>query len=455
MKKLFVAAVAVVNFVTANAQVIVPDYVRGSIYSIRLDAPSSSKQDFSKEIGIMTNVFDTLDYKHQYRKYNAFQAGERLLKNTELPDVNDDEVMAIATINGKKKASDDDKYAAQILKYLNNKKVGRDLVSKWFSKPTNTDLSKLDVDNEFTNIIQWGLLSLSEDEKIANQDAKMSNSDAAIMLTDQLLGSTYVLVTRYDFATPAEQIQDNINDKLAPLYAKLEKAPAMLKGTIQGTIDSQVESLKQSLEATIKLNAVSAKSYLFKLKWASLKDFDKYINNPADFENAADEFPLEYITTTKGTNVLVTELGGQKINVDKAVSRASLKVLNKNVNRLAQQYEPFAPIERLYTEEGTGTLYVKVGTQDGITNDSKFTALKKEGDKLVAGPTLSVLKGGLWNNNTEEDNIEENTKTAESSDSNLLVMKLAFAPVQHKAVAVMAQPSFAHHVQRLGVLKKK
>ena len=442
MRKLILSVVAAMTFTAADAQVVVPDYVRGSIYSIRLDAPSTSKQDFSKEIGIMTNVFDTLDYKHQYRKYNAFQAGDRLMKSTDLPQVSDDEAMAIATINGNKKANDDDKYAAQILKYLNDKKVGRDLVSKWFSKPTNTDLSKLDFDNEFTNIIQWGLMSLSEDEKIANKDAEMSNSDAAIMLTDKLLDATYVLVTRYDFATPAEQIQDRINEKLGPLYAKLEKAPAMLKGTIQGTIDSQLESLKQSLEATIKLNAVSAKSYLFKLKWSSLKDFDKYINNPAEFENAADEFPLEYITTTKGTNILVTELAGQKINVDKAVARASFKALNKNVNRLAQQYEPFAPIERLYTEEGTGTLYVKVGTQDGVTKDSKFTALKKEGNNLVAGPTLSVQKDGLWNNNTEEDKLSENMKTAESANKDLTYTKLS------------GKAKGCSYV-RLGVLKKK
>ena len=41
-----------------------PDYVRGSIYSIRLDAPSSSKGNFATEIKAMTNVFDTLDYEH-------------------------------------------------------------------------------------------------------------------------------------------------------------------------------------------------------------------------------------------------------------------------------------------------------------------------------------------------------------------------------------------------------
>ena len=442
MKKLIFTIIAGMTFAAAEAQVTIPDYVRGSIYSIRLDAPSSSKQDFSKEIGIMTSVFDTLDYKHQYRKYNAFQAGERLMSSKALPEVSDDEAMAIATINGNKKVKEDDKYAAQILKYLNNKKVGRDLVSKWFSKQTSTDLSKLDLDKEYTNIIQWGLMSLSEDQKIANKEQSMNNSDAAVMLTDQLLGSTYVLVTRYDFATPAEQIQDKINEKLAPLYAKLEKAPALLKNSIQGTIDSQTESLKQTFESTIKLNAVSAKSYLFKLKWTSLKDFDKYINNPADFEKAADEFPLEYITTTKGTNILVTELAGQKIKVDKAVSRASLKVLNKNVNRLAQQYEPFAPIERLYTEEGTGTLYVKVGTQDGIDKDSKFTALKKEGNALVAGGTLSVLKGGLWNNNTEEDDMENNMKTAESSDKDLTYTKLS------------GKAKGCSYV-RLGVLKKK
>lgn len=419
MKKIILFALATVACVTSAFSQVIPDYVRGSIYSIRLDAPSSSKQDFSKEIAIMTSVFDTLDYKNQYKKYNAFQAGERLMKSTDLPEASEEEAMAIATKNGNKKVKEDDLYAARVLKYLNGKNVGRALVAKWFSKPESEDYTKLVPDDQFTTIMKFGLMSLSEDEKLQNKDAEKLNTNAAKEMVDPQLNSTYVLVTRYDFATPAEQVQDAVNEKLAPLYAKLEKVPAMIKSTIQSTIDSEMQSTKELLESTIKLNAVSAKSYLFKLKWNGLVDFfSKYWKDPDSF-TGAEEYELEYVTTTKGTNPLVTEVAGNKLNVNKVVASKSLKVLNKNVNRLAQQYEPFAPVERLYTND-QGQLYVKLGTQDGVDEKTKFTALKKTADMVLApGGTLSVAKNGLWNNSTDEEDIEANAKAASEGNADL------------------------------------
>ena len=93
--------------------------------------------------------------------------------------------------------------------------------------------------------------------------------------------------------------------------------------------------------------------------------------------------------------------------------------------------------ETAYAATGTGSIKV-----DGVTKDSKFTALKKEGNNLVAGPTLSVQKDGLWNNNTEEDKLSENMKTAESANKDLTYTKLS------------GKAKGCSYV-RLGVLKKK
>jgi|GEM_PF-2076477 len=412
-------SLAVVTSVSAQ-EFKMPDYVRGSIYSIRLDAPSSSKGNFAKEIKVMTSVFDTLDYEHVYRKYNAFNAGDRLLKSKNLPEVVDADIAAIQTINGtsKKKATQDEIYAAKVLKYLNDNKVGKAIVAKWFNAPECTDYTSLKLDNTYSNVIKYGLLSLSEDEKAANSEIQKDNASAALELAGRLVDASYVLVTRFDFSTPAEQIQEALDLKLAPLYEKLAKVPGPMKEAVQGTINSVTETTKQTLESTIKVNAVVGRSYLFKLKWMGDEAFtQKYIENPSAFAQAgADEFQLEYVTTTRGTNALVTELAGQKLSVDKSVARQTLKVLNKNVNRLASQYEPFAPIERLYTND-KGELYVKLGTQDGVANDSKFTALKLDSkNNLVPGGNLSVAKGGLWNNNTDADNVAEN---AEASNGDL------------------------------------
>ena len=410
--------------VSVNAQGFkMPDYVRGSIYSIRLDAPSSSTGNFEEEIEVMTSVFDTLDYEHVYRKYNAFNAGSRYMDSDDLPEVTAEEIAAIKAINGteKKAASDDEKYAAQALKYLNQIGAGKAIVAKWFNNPDSTDYSKLEIDKNYTNIIKYGLLSLSEDEKAANKEAQKDNSAAALELASQLIDASYVLVTRFDFATPSEQIQWMIDDKLTPLYDKLAKVPGPLKETLQSTINSTTETLKQTLEENVKVNSVVGRSYLYKLKWMGGEAFtEKYFNNPEAFAGApVEEFQLEYICSTKGTNSLVTEVGGEKLNVEKIISRQSRKVLNKNVNRLAQKYDAFAPVERLYTND-KGELYVKLGTQDGVTKDSKFVALKLDAEgKLIPSGDLSVAKGGLWNNNTDADDVEANMAAAEDSNANL------------------------------------
>ena len=425
MKKLLVSfGVILAAIASMNAQGFkMPDYVRGSIYSIRLDAPSSSTGNFEEEIDVMTHVFDTLDYEHVYRKYNAFNAGERLIDSDDLPEVSEAEIAAIKAINEteKKKVSEDEKYAAQVLKLLNEQGVGKAIVAKWFNAPECKDYSKLEIDKNFTNIIKYGLLSLSEDEKSANKEAQKDNAAAAQELASALIDASYVLVTRFDFATPSEQIQWMIDEKLAPLYDKLAKVPGPLKETIQGTINSTTETLKQTLEESVKVNSIVGRSYLYKLKWMGGEAFtQKYFNTPEAFASASpDEFQLEYICSTKGTNSLVTEVGGEKLNVEKAITRQSKKVLNKNVNRLAQKYDAFAPVERLYTND-KGEPYVKLGTQDGVTKDSKFVALKLDADgNLVPGGDLSVAKGGLWNNNTEVDAIEANSAAAEDSNANL------------------------------------
>ena len=139
MKKLLVSfGVILAAIATMNAQGFKkPDYVRGSIYSIRLDAPSTSTGNFEEEIDVMTSVFDTLDYEHVYRKYNAFNAGERVIDFDDLPDVTDTEVAAIKALNGredKKNSTEDEKYAAQVLKLLNEQGVGKAIVAKWFNR---------------------------------------------------------------------------------------------------------------------------------------------------------------------------------------------------------------------------------------------------------------------------------------------------------------------------------
>lgn len=416
MKRIILSVFALCAFFTESHAQQVPDYTRASIYSIRLDAPISSSANFSAETKAMKMAFDTLNYENHFRKYNAFNAGPRVLAN--VADASEEEVMAITTAMGRKNPTAEDKRAAAILKQLEANKVANRLVCKWFSKDGN-DGSNFDYDGNYTTIKKLGLMALSEDDKSNAKQEGTSSLDVASGMADGLLNSTYVIVTDYDFLTGKEMVDKKLAEKLDPLYKKLEKAPAMLAETLKSTIETTRETMTGTLEAYFPadMRLVESHSYLFKLVWDSEVNFFANKLNE-DFSKA--DYHLEYVETASGYAVLVTSdiLGTSQAKKDQMVAKRAISALDKNIRRLGNKCVEFSPVELLYTTDD-GKFYVKCGTQEGLTAKSKVTPLaikvdKKTGSKqLVVGGALSVDKDGLWNNNTDVENVENNQLSAE------------------------------------------
>lgn len=421
MKKFLSFCLALLAVSAFAQDVKIPDYVRGSIYSIRLDVPISSKMDFKKEVAAMKNAFDTLNYETHFRKYNGFNVGKRVMT---IGEATDEEAQQIAAIMGRKNPNETDKRAAAILKKLEEDKVANKLVCKWFSKEGN-DGSSFDFDESYATIAKLGLMSLSEDDKSNAQTEGTASLDKAKAMADPLLNSTYVIVSDFDFMSGAEMVDKKLAEKTAPLYAKLEKAPAMLKASIQSTIESTIQTAKGSLEAAFPadLRLVESHSYLYRLVWDSEKSF--YANGlDKDFSKA--DYHLEYVNTASGYAALVTMDGVvSEKNAMAKVAKKSIAALDANINRLGNKCPEFSPIEILYTTDD-GKYYVKAGTEEGLSMKSEVTPLAKVLDKktgavaLKVAGSLKVEKGGLWNNNTDPDDIEQNQKSAEDKgDPNL------------------------------------
>lgn len=441
----FLQVLAICACLTEVSAQNVPDYTRASIYSIRLDSPISSNTDFTTETKAMKMAFDTLNYENNYRKYNAFNAGPRVMPS--VADASDEEVMAITTSMGRKDPTAEDKRAAAILKKLEADKVANRLVCKWFSKEGN-DGSNFDYDENYSTITKLGLMALSEDDKTDSNNQNIASLDAAKAMANNLLNSTYVIVTDFDFLTGKEMVDKKIAEKLDPLYKKLEKAPAMLVETIKSTIETTKESLTSTLEVSFPadLRMVEAHSYLYKLVWDSEEDF--YANGfDKDFSKA--DYHLEYVETASGYSALVTSdvlaASGVNMKIEQTVAKKSVSALNQNIRRLGNKCVEFSPIEKLYTcDEG---FYVKCGTQEGLTAKSVVTPLtkvenKKTGKaKLAVGGKLSVAKNGLWNNNTDADNVEENQQSAEDKGNADLQYTILTGSAKNCSYVKLVDPS--------------
>ena len=421
MKKYFSFCLALLAMSAFAQDVKIPDYVRGSIYSIRLDVPITSQLDFKTEEAAMKNAFDTLNYVNHFRKYNGFNVGERVMK---IESASEEEAKAIAAIMGRKNPDETDRRAAAILKQLEKDNVANKLVCKWFSKEGN-DGSTFNYDKNYTTITKLGLKSLSEDDKANARNEGTASLDVAKAMADPLLNSTYVIVSDFDFLSGSEMVDKKIKEKTAPLYAKLEKAPAMLQSTIKSTIETTVNATRSSLEAAFPadLRLVESHSYLFRLVWDSEESF--YANGlDKDFSKA--DYHLEYVNTASGYAALVTFDGVTATKkLQASVAKKSISALDKNIERLGNKCPEFSPIEILYTTDD-GKYYVKAGTEEGLTTKSEVTPLAKVLDKktgevaLKPAGSLKVEKGGLWNNSTDPDDIEANQKSAEDKgDANL------------------------------------
>ena len=444
MRKFIFSVFALCAFLCESYAQQVPDFTRASIYSMRLDAPITSSVDFSAETKAMKMAFDTLNYENHFRKYNAFNAGPRVMAN--VADASEEEVMAITTAMGRKNPTAEDKRAAAILKQLEADKVANRLVCKWFSKEGN-DGSNFDYDGQYTTITKLGLMALSEDDKSDAKQEGVASLDVAKAMANDLLNSTYVIVTDYDFLTGKEMADKKLNEKLAPLYKKLEKAPAMLAETIKSTIESTKESLTSTLEAAFPadMRMVESHSYLFKLVWDSEEDF--YANGlDKDFSKA--DYHLKYVETASGYSVLVTSeiLGTSQAKKEQMVAKRSISALDKNIRRLGNKCIEFSPVELLYTTED-GKYYVKCGTQEGLTAKSKVTPLtikqdKKTGEKqLAVGGSLSVEKGGLRNNNTDADDVEDNQLTEEDKGNTSLQYTILTGSAKNCKYVKLVEPS--------------
>lgn len=423
MKKILVTMLAAACTLGASAQKQIAedaDYIRPSMYSIKLDIAPKSHAEAHKQISA---AYDNLPINPQYNDVNL---KTRHIDAAKLPTATKEEIevygkeSALASM-GKEAAANaaegtganvntgpsDYEYIARLMKWFEADKTAHQLVANWFN-PVGAPTNALKWDQNEEKISLCGLKGISADEK---KNIIAAGRNVAIKTTayDELLNTTYVTVTRYNYFTAEELIEL----AMATAKATLDKAIGKggpLAALAQKGYDKAVEAAKKKYAG----NYVKAITYLFKIQTPGYNALaEKYYENGADFMNDAD-IKMVYV----GKSVSGYKGAGKSEGDTAPIARATKNAVNGTYASLQMDFEQFCPMSALH--EIDGNLGVYIGTAEGVTEKSKFNVYEKELDvksgKLAYNKvgSLKVQKGAVWVN-AEDDDPDAEKVAADSS----------------------------------------
>ncbi|WP_234108843.1 MULTISPECIES: hypothetical protein [Chryseobacterium] len=295
---------------------------------------------------------------------------------------------------------DDVKY---IENYLNEQKIGNELVAKWFNRSKegafNADL-----------VLKRGFYDAKElDRKIAQNTSRGESS-----LGDkgaELIDNTFVIVMKSNY-TNKESIAKGLGAGLSLLSQSFLQEGNQLASSL-------TDLTKLTTDTFGKGFWVGTKSYLFKLVWDA-DTRDRFYNElwadnqsitpekKAAFDNA-DFFKVKFVGQTKtGADIQSTTLSGK--SNEQLVERATIKSFDKAINNLQRSYDVFSVKIPVFTVDPVIT--IKAGMKEGIDKKSKFDVLerviKEDGSEelVVVGKMKVDTDYPIWDNRYGAD--EEN-----------------------------------------------
>jgi hypothetical protein len=383
-------------------------YIRNSLYMMKLDMIPEN-EEYKHAFEVMNNTFDSINFARRYERYNDFSLSERHIDWASIPTVTAEEMDAIEKESKKDKlikeiltkdlgikvdTISEREYAARILKYFNEHKIGNQLVAKWHVKDGADVKNVAAWDNELSVIMDLGMKGLSEEDRTnAKKSENLINLCAAS--ENKLLSNTYVCVNNYRMLTAEEKSATAI--ALAEAALEFLPGPAKIAGNIA------VTAAKKAAEKT-KGYFVKTNAYLFKLDWDQAKFDDFYADkvglwyNPTSFAEKAN-YQLKYVgKSSKSAGA------GMTLKVDKVdalTARGAVRATDAAFAALQRDYEEFRPMCSLH-EDGD-KLYAYIGTKESIKVGDKFEVFIAEEakDKTINWKKvgmIKVAKNGVWDN---------------------------------------------------------
>lgn len=310
-------------------------------------------------------------------------------------------------------------------KYMLDNGIAKRLADKWF----------LDAEGQYTDSVvrERGMLNVSADEADV-ASATEAGDHYLLRQIDyaELLGNTFVVVTRFGYKPK----DDLIADIMLPMYAAAEFDPSGYAGM----------GLKGA-ELTMKMSMgkgyyVTVDSYLFRLRWnddiaSRFNDlWDQEGNFDLEAYNACDLFSLQFIGNERAWAKTKAGVFADK-SEDELIRLAAADAVDGVLAKFEKKYDEFKTKTPLIVHENTDkkgratrVYAARIGTRDGLEGGEVFEVLEKkivmkdsvERISYVKKGELTVDKKNIWDN-SYSSSVEKSEEGEEQSGETLLVGK--------------------------------
>ncbi|SHE32064.1 hypothetical protein [Dysgonomonas macrotermitis] len=433
INSLFVGLAFVALGATAQTDNTVTDYKRSSLYTIILDdhgLMDNTKAAIIKETfantplpekfndhNLSIRTFNPRNYKVTDAEVAAVTGGEEKKKKGGFGKAIGGFAKGVAgsATAGLVDTTDTKKLPAIFIKFFEDKKIGNQLVAKWYNMKGTYDSSTnsyFDMDL----IKQRGLYNASEfDKMVADKSTR-----GIAMLADageELINNTFVIGIRFNYVSKEEMAK------------QLSQASSTVSSLLGGTAAALTNSAVQAGSAVAgKGYVIKATAFLYQLDWSeevNTKFYTQYYNaaDLTDFANS-DDFKLKYVGTVTEWADIQSSMFSSKPESD-LVERATVRAIDEVVAKLQKRYEEFRTKTPLLTTDPEVT--AAIGLKEGLEGGDKFEVLEKNVDpetmittyKRVA--TLKVDKNNIWDNRYAAD--EEQAENAASGQGAVQTIK--------------------------------
>jgi len=296
-----------------------------------------------------------------------------------------------------------------IQKFLDQKEIGRRLVSKWFhrSKEGAFDMSLIKQRGFYNaTVTDWKMASLSHRNKAVLEDAG-----------ENLIDNTYVVINdiRYiNRSTAWNSIKDiaSVASGFAAGVASIITMGADVTGFGQGEgeLGGEYAWLYGQLTDKIKGFAVNVTSYLFRLRWneeTANHFYQDYYMEADEFDaekatayvkKAGPLFRMEYVGQVENKSSK-TVLSGIRTN-EELIRKVCTRALDKNIADLQHEFSDFrikAPLVSV------SPLRAYIGMKEDVTENSRYEVLEREAtnDGRILYKRVGIIKpvkDQIWDN---------------------------------------------------------
>ena len=294
----------------------------------------------------------------------------------------------------------------QVTQYLADNHVARDMVAKWFNRNANGSFNM----NMIADRGAYDATQMDVTVAKSSQRGTAMLSDAG----EELIGNTFVLVTRFKFIKIDEQ---------AKKAAKASKFLISIAGAATGT---NVTAINKAVDMTADMMngfGVQAHSYLYQLEWndsVAAVFYNQYWTDSAHLDPAkkaafdnSNIFKLKFVGEDKARQPLFTTKFDKRTKAEligDATTGAAAKVIVV-LQRKHQEFRTKTPIFSV------GPIVAKIGMKEGLgpkEKNPKFEVLEQVIDdkgrtKYKRVAVVKVDKKHIWDNrHVETDGVTGN-----------------------------------------------